>query len=101
MEHGTSIDSYGFLWHHDAHAITTVGGVQKGTVQNLDSGVWTGPWTGLWTVFHLLANALGGHAPKPPQLGWLQAATLCQSVVVSAPYTKYGIIMLPFSLKAS
>jgi len=50
MEHGTSIDSYGFRWHHDAHAITTVGGVQKGTVQNLDLGVWTGPWTGLWTV---------------------------------------------------
>jgi len=20
-----------------------------GTVQNLDSGLWTGPWTGLWT----------------------------------------------------
>jgi len=20
-----------------------------GTLQNLDSGLWTGPWTGLWT----------------------------------------------------
>ena len=22
-----------------------------GSVQNLDSGLWTGPWTGLWTAF--------------------------------------------------
>ena len=28
MEHGT-IESYGFRWHHDAHAITTVGGVRS------------------------------------------------------------------------
>ena len=24
---------------------------RKGSVQNLDSGLWTGPWTGLWTGF--------------------------------------------------
>jgi len=23
--------------------------VHMGTLQNLDSGLWTGPWTGLWT----------------------------------------------------
>ena len=32
-----------------AHASVMSMAARRGTLQNLDSGLWTGPWTGLWT----------------------------------------------------
>ena len=48
---------YEFRWH------------LNGTLQNLDSGLWTGPWTGPWTglvmtISSFLLGALNGHRAK-------------------------------------
>ena len=43
-----------FLYQHAEEGSGELGPRYTGSVQNLDSGLWTGPWTelgtGLWTV---------------------------------------------------
>ena len=43
------ISSFPFLISHFLVPTFSSTPAAPGSVQNLDSGLWTGPWTGLWT----------------------------------------------------